>query len=135
RPPAAHGTRRRPGRSGRGRAAGRDRDARGAGRARRLLCGAVGLVAERAVEAVLAEARAAVAAGRPPDERALRARLGGDAEALARLDRVLAVHRARGRVERPVPGTAARPSEPPSVPGTAKRLLRTRPTVSANMDV
>jgi len=84
---------------------------------------------------VLAEARAAVAAGRAPDERALRARLGGDAEALARLERVLAVHRARGRVERPVPGTGPGPSETRPVPGTGTRLRRTRPTVNANMDV
>jgi len=84
---------------------------------------------------VLAEARAAVAAGRAPDERALRARLGGNAEALARLERVLAVHRARGRVEQPVPGTGTRPSEPRPVPGTGTRLLRTRPTVNANMEV
>src|SRR5207237_4092003 len=114
---------------GRGRTARRDRDARGAGRAWRLLRGAVGLMAERAVDAVLAEARAAVAAGREPDEHALRARLGGDREALARLARVLAVGRARGRV------AAAAPSEPPSVPGTATRLFRTRPTINANMDV
>jgi len=91
-------------------------------------------VAERAVEAVLAEARAAVAAGRAPDERALRARLGGNAEALARLERVLAVHRARGRVEQPVPGTGGA-TEPRPVPGTGTRLLRTRPTVNANMEV
>jgi hypothetical protein len=85
-------------------------------------------MAERAVDAVLAEARAAVAAGRDPDERALRARLGGDRDALARLERVLAVGRARGRVARPVPGTVVRP------PGPAL-LLRTRPTINANMDV
>jgi hypothetical protein len=89
-------------------------------------------VAATRVEAVLAEARSAVAAGREPDERALRARLGGDREALARLDRVLAVGRARGRVARPaetppVPGT--------EVPGTRPRLLRTRPTINANMEV
>jgi hypothetical protein len=85
-------------------------------------------MAKRAVDAVLAEARAAVAAGRPPDEPALRARLGGDREALERLERVLAVGRARGRVARPVSGTAARPPEP-------SRVLRTRPTINANMDV
>jgi hypothetical protein len=85
-------------------------------------------MAERAVDAVLAEARAAVAAGRDPDGPALRARLGGDREALARLERVLAVGRARGRVARAVPGTETRPPEP-------SRLLRTRPTITANMDV
>ena len=85
-------------------------------------------MAERAVDAVLAEARAAVAAGREPDEHALRARLGGDREALARLARVLAVGRARGLVTRPVPAPAAPPPEP-------SRLLRTRPAINANMDV
>jgi hypothetical protein len=85
-------------------------------------------MAERAVEAVLAEARAAVAAGRDPDEPALRARLAGDREAIARLERVLAVGRARGRVGRPVAGTVVRPTEP-------SRLLRTRPTINANMEV
>jgi hypothetical protein len=81
------------------------------------------------VDAVLAEARAAVAAGREPDERALRARLGGDREALARLERVLAVGRARGRIAQPAPDAATRSSE------TRPRLLRTRPTINANMDV
>jgi hypothetical protein len=85
-------------------------------------------MAERAVDVVLAEARAAVAAGREPDEPALRARLGGDREAIARLERVLAVGRARGRVARPVPAPAAPPPEP-------SRLLRTRPAINANMDV
>lgn len=77
---------------------------------------------------MLAEARAAVAAGREPDEPALRARLGDDRDALARLERVLAVGRARGRVARPAPAVATPPPEP-------TRLLRTRPTVNANMDV
>jgi hypothetical protein len=77
---------------------------------------------------VLAEARAAVAAGRRPDEPALRAQLGEDADALARLERVLAVGRARGRVAPPVPA----PAEPLRA---AAPLLRTRPTVNANMDV
>jgi hypothetical protein len=86
-------------------------------------------MAERAVDAVLADARAAVAAGREPDAGALRARLGGDREALARLERVLAVGRARGRV------AAAAPSEPPPGPGIGAVLRRTRPTINANMDV
>jgi hypothetical protein len=84
-------------------------------------------MAERAVDAVLAEARAAVAAGREPDISGLRARLGGDREALARLERVLAVGRARGRVARTAPSAS-----PPPAPS---RLLRTRPTITANMDV
>jgi hypothetical protein len=80
-------------------------------------------MAQRVVEAVLAEARAEIAAGRFPDVIALRARLAGDADALARLDGVLAVHRARARMAQA------------AVPGTRPRPLRTRPTVTSDMDV
>lgn len=86
----------------------------------------MGFVAQRAIDEVLAEARAEIAAGRFPDVIALRARLAGDPEALARLDSVLAVHRARARVAKKAPAT---------VPGTGTRLLRTRPTVTSDMDV
>jgi hypothetical protein len=89
-------------------------------------------MAERAVDDVLAEARAAVAAGREPDADALRARLGDDTGALARLERVLAVGRARGRVAGPASNTVLQAS--PGLPVTS-RLLRTRPTITANMDV
>jgi hypothetical protein len=86
-------------------------------------------MAERAVDAVLAEARAAVAAGREPDAARLRARLGGDAGGLARLERILAVGRARERVAGP------NRSEPAPVAAPATRVLRTRPTITANMEV
>jgi hypothetical protein len=76
---------------------------------------------------VLAEARAEIAAGRLPNADALRARLRGDADALAQLDRVLAVHRARTRLARLPEPTTAKPS--------LRRALRTKPTISANMDV
>ena len=55
-------------------------------------------MAQREVDDVLTEARAAIAAGRFPDVIALRARLAGDADALARLDSVVAVYRARTRL-------------------------------------
>jgi len=83
-------------------------------------------VAQRAVDAVLSEARAEIAAGRFPDVIALRAELAGNADALARLDRVLAVHRARSRVARQVSDTTA---------SDTRRALRTRPSVSADMEV
>jgi hypothetical protein len=82
-------------------------------------------------EAIIDEARAAVAAGRAPDWKALRDRLralGGDQrEALRRLERVGAVHRARTSVA-PAPAAPA-----PAAPRPA--LLRSRATVSGNMDV
>jgi hypothetical protein len=74
---------------------------------------------------VLAEARSEIAAGRYPDVAALRSRLAGDEEALNRLDGVLAVHRARTRIARPVSDT--------KVSDTVS--LRTRPTMQADMDV
>jgi hypothetical protein len=76
---------------------------------------------------VLAEARAEIAAGRFPDVIALRARLAGDPEALARLDGVLAVHRARARV-------ATKLSDTFKVSDTSS-ALRTRPSISADLDV
>jgi hypothetical protein len=104
---------------------------------------------ERAYAAIVAEARGHVAARREPDAEALRARVRaageraraeGDAEraggvdrseraALKQLERVLSVHRARSRLSR-------QPS-PPLAPAAPRRraLLRTRPTISGNMDV
>ena len=83
-------------------------------------------------EEILDEARALVARGGSPDWKQLRDRiraLGGDQrEALKRLERVGAVHRARATVK-PKPAAAA----PAPAPG--KALLRTRPTITGNMDV
>jgi len=81
-------------------------------------------MAQRAIDEVLAEARAEVAAGRYPDVVALRARLAGDQDALGRLDRVLAVHRGRARLAQEVPD--------PRVPA---RALRTKPSVSGDMEL
>lgn len=72
-----------------------------------------------------------MAAGRRPDESVLRARLqaeGGDAKALERLERVLSVHRARSLVE-PAPAPAVAQVTP------LRSALRTKPTISANMEV
>jgi hypothetical protein len=91
---------------------------------------------ERVYSGVVADARAAIAAGSAPDPDALRARIhaaGGAAaaerKALQQLDRVLAVARARALVRR----------EPASAPAPARRppraLLRSRPTISGNMEV
>ena len=89
----------------------------------------------RAYAAILDEARATVAAGRVPDSNALGAQIraaGGDGaaegRALRQLEAIVAVHRARARV-------ASRPSPPPAAAPRARRLLRSRPTVSGNMDV
>ena len=83
-------------------------------------------------EAIIDEARALVAAGGSPDWKALRDRiraLGGDQrDALRRLERVGAVQRARSSVARrddPVP--AAQAAKPV--------LLKSRPTITGNMDV
>jgi hypothetical protein len=107
----------------------------------------------RAYEAIIDEARAAVAARREPNMQALEAsvravatleRSQGDAaqrsatdkaetEALEQLRRVVAVHRARVRLSRePEPA-----SPPPAVaaPTPLRALLRTRPTITGNMDV
>jgi hypothetical protein len=103
----------------------------------------------RAYASILNEARAQVAAGRAPDARALerrvreasrRARPGGATEvaridraeraALRQLARVIAVHRARMLVAEPREPARATPASPPRRP-----LLRSRPTISGNMDV
>jgi hypothetical protein len=101
----------------------------------------------RAFAPIVDEARAQVAAGRAPDLQALQARVrvtsrrersrGGAAAtvdraelvALEQLERVTAVHRARALLAR-------RPEPPPSPPSPPRRpLLRSRPTITGNMDV
>lgn len=92
-----------------------------------------------AYAAILAEARAAVAAGRDPGADALAARIraaGGSAaarrRALEQLERVVAVHRARARLaQEPAP----RPAPQAAGPRARPALLRARPTISANMEV
>lgn len=100
---------------------------------------------ERAYAAILNEARARIAAGRDPNAAALEARLraAGDRarelgeeideaerRALQQLERVTAIHRARGLV-------AHRPPAPPAGPALPRRrgALRTKPTLTGNMDV
>ncbi|HSC92179.1 MAG TPA: hypothetical protein VLB86_11045 [Gaiellaceae bacterium] len=89
-----------------------------------------------AYAAIVAEARASVAAGRVPDEAALAGRIravGGpeaaERRALQQLERIAAVHRARTALGRE-PAPPARPAPRPRGP-----LLRPRPTISANMEV
>lgn len=82
-------------------------------------------MAQRAVDEVLAEARAEIAAGRYPDVVALRARLAGDPDALARLDGVLAVHRGRARLAHKASNT--------KVPNA--KVLRTKPSLSGDLEV
>jgi hypothetical protein len=77
-------------------------------------------------DAIIAEARAALAAGESPNVDSLRARLAGDPDGLRRLEQVLAIHRARARLKRDV-APAPRPS--------LRAALRTKPTINANMDV
>jgi hypothetical protein len=91
-------------------------------------------------DAIVAEARAQVAAGRAPDVEALAERLrrvaADDAarrRALAQLERVAAVHRARSLVERPAAPPAPRPAAAP--PRSLRSALRTRPTIVGNLDV
>jgi hypothetical protein len=86
---------------------------------------------------ILAEARAAVAAGTAVDEESLRARIravGGGAaaerRALEQLARIAAVRRARARLAEPPSSTA-----PQRAPRPRPALLRARPTISANMEV
>jgi hypothetical protein len=101
----------------------------------------------QAFEAIIDEARAAVAAKREPNAQALEARLRAAAkqersrgdiaeidkaeqDALEQLKRVVSVHRARVRLSR-------EPAPPPAVaaPAPLRALLRTQPTITGNMDV
>ena len=103
----------------------------------------------RALAALVAEARAHVAAGRDPRADAVAARVRAasarereraddaavdrvERQALRQLERVAAVHRARTLV--------AKEPAPPSKPAAAgpprrRALLRTRPTITGSMDV
>jgi hypothetical protein len=80
-------------------------------------------------EAIIAEARALVAAGKSPDWKELRDRiraLGGDQrDALRRLERIGAVHRAR----------AAAAPPPVEQRGARSALLKGRATITGNMDI
>ena len=80
-------------------------------------------------EPIIDEARALVAAGKSPDWKELRDRiraLGGDQrDALRRLERVGAVHRAR----------AAAPPAPVVTPAPRSPLFKSRATITGNMDV
>ena len=90
-------------------------------------------------EEIIREARALVAAGGVPDWKSLRDRIralelgaGDRRDALRQLERVGAVHRARASV-RPAPAAPPEPAAPAaSLRGT---LLRTKPTITGNMDV
>jgi len=96
----------------------------------------------RRLAAIVDEARAEVAAGREPDRAALEARLreaadGDDAavrQALERLDRVLAVARARARLAGPPPAARPRPASAPA-PLRRRGPLRSRPTITGTMTV
>jgi len=85
---------------------------------------------------ILDAARAEVAAGRDPDEKALEARIrsaGGGAKALKELERVLTIQRARARL-------AAPPTPPPAPPAAPVRprgrtAFRAQPTITGNMEV
>jgi hypothetical protein len=82
-------------------------------------------------DAIIDEARATIARGGSPDWKQLRDRiraLGGDQrDALRRLERVGAVHRARSSVAPTAPTAPAPAKRPP--------LLRSRATITGNMDV
>ena len=116
-------------------------------------CAMLGTMADeltRAYAAIIDEARGQVAAGRDPDPRALEARIraAGEGErardpaqadavdqaeqrALKQLEGVITVHRARALMAREPaaapPASAAAPSR--------RAVLRTRPTISGNMEV
>jgi len=91
----------------------------------------------REYAAIIAEARASVAARQDPSSQALEARIraaGGDAKAeqraLQQLERVLSVHRSRALL------TRQPTAPPPTAPAPSLRAaLRTRPMISANMEV
>ena len=89
-----------------------------------------------AADPIIREARALVAAGGTPDWKSLRDRIralglsaGDQRDALRRLERVGSVHRARVSV-RPAP-----PAPAPAPTPLRQALLRTKPTITGNMDV
>lgn len=95
---------------------------------------------QSALNAIVEEARAQVAAGRAPNVEGLEARIaaaaraGADARTVERTQRALqsiaSVHRARRRLARdPVP-----PAAPPT-PARRPAALRTKPTISGTLDV
>jgi hypothetical protein len=85
-------------------------------------------------KAIIDEARAAIADGRQPDARVLEDRIRSAAKRqessptrpLKQLERVLAIHRARGALAR-------QPAAPPAPPRRA--AFRARPTITGNMVV
>src|SRR4051812_35575851 len=98
---------------------------------------------QRALDAIVAEARASVAAGRDPNADGLetriavaarRARDQGDdpaeaqAAALAQLERIVAVHRARARMAR-------EPAAPVARAAPARRAFRSKPTITGTLEV
>jgi hypothetical protein len=87
--------------------------------------------------AIIAEARAAIAARQEPTAQALEARIraaGGDPKAeqraLQQLERVLSVHRSRALLTR----EPSAPAPPPPAP-SLRAALKVRPMISANMEV
>lgn len=94
------------------------------------------LVGVEAYRTIIDEARAQVAAGRTPNADALSARIrataGDDAartRALKQLERVISVHRSRSLLAR-------KPAPPPTpAPVLRRAALRTKPTITGNMDV
>jgi hypothetical protein len=92
-------------------------------------------------EEIIREARALVAAGGTPDWKSLRDRIralelgaAGQRDALRQLERIGAVHRARATV-RPAPAVAEPPAVPAAPSSLRGALLRTKPTITGNMDV
>lgn len=87
------------------------------------------------VRAAVAEARAAVASGRAPNDAAERVRALVETappevarDALAQIERILSVHRARALV-------APRTAPPAASPQPRKPVLRPRPTLTGTLDV
>jgi hypothetical protein len=86
-------------------------------------------------KAIIDEARAAIADGRQPDAGALEGRIRSAAKRqhadpsrpLKQLERVLSIHRARGAL--------ARPTAPPPAAPSRRPAIRTRPTITGNMEV
>lgn len=109
---------------------------------------------DRALAAVIADARMQVRAGRRPDRKALAARVRGAAErrraevgeeavddvvraeraALKQLERVVAVHQAYRRLAQPLAAPVARG---PAAPAGPRRFggFRARPTITGTLDV